>query len=242
MQKEDEMEEQIKSRAQALVAKLLERGMRITVAEACTGGAISSAITAVNGASAVFEGSVVCYANGVKSSILGVNSEIFVTKGAVSAECVTEMAQGVADLFSADLAIAASGIEGPGGGSPEKPVGTVFICVTVMRQGRSSPMVVENHFSGSREEIRKQTVLKALRLASAALSGEIYGDLALPLALSSDVQGEDPGEGSLYEELSTDDLLGQQALCCDEDLLFGGGMPSFGEELSPFEGALLEDL
>ena len=223
------MKEQISSQAGALVDTLIERGMRACTAESCTGGLLSAAITEVQGSSAAFEGGAVCYANGAKSSLLGVNEEIFATKGAVSAECAEAMAQGAATLFSTHLAIALTGIAGPGGGSPQKPVGTVFICVTIRDRGRFFPMVVENHFSGSREEIRKQTVLKALRLANAALAGEIYDDLALPLCICSDEAGEDLREDLPFEQLLADGLP-------------LGGMPCFGEELSPFEGALLEEL
>lgn len=223
------MKEQISSQAGALVDTLIERGMRVTTAESCTGGLVSAAITEVQGSSAAFKGGAVCYANEVKSSILGVNEEIFATKGAVSAECAEAMAQGAATLFLADLAIALTGIAGPDGGTPQKPVGTVFICVTIRDRGRFFPMVVENHFSGNREEIRKQSVLKALRLANAALAGEIYDDLALPLCICSDGAGED-----LREDLPLEQLL--------SDGLPLGGMPCFGEELSPFEGALLEEL
>ena len=222
------MKEQISSQAGALVDTLIERGMRVTTAESCTGGLVSAAITEVRGSSAAFEGGAVCYANGAKSSLLGVNEEIFATKGAVSAECAEAMAQGAATLFLADLAIALTGIAGPDGGTPQKPVGTVFICVTIRDRGRFFPMVVENHFSGNREEIRKQSVLKALRLANAALSGEIYDDLALPLCICSDGAGED-----LREDLPLEELL-------SDGLPLGGSC--VGEELSPFEGALLEEL
>lgn len=249
------MDQRIKKEAEALVGVLSARGWRACTAESCTGGLVSAAITEVRGSSSAFEGGAVCYANEVKSSILGVNRDIFVTKGAVSAECAVEMAVGAATLFSADLAIALTGIAGPDGGTPQKPVGTVFICVATKRgQAESncgilpenavddykkeensadfpsdlahfSTMVVENHFSGNREEIRKQSVLKALRLANAALSGEIYDDLALPLCICSDGAGED-----LQEDLPFEERLPL------------GGMPCFGEELSPFEGALLEEL
>lgn len=196
------MKEQISSQAGALVDTLIERGMRVTTAESCTGGLVSAAITEVRGSSAVFEGGAVCYANEVKSSILGVNEEIFATKGAVSGECAEAMAQGAATLFLADLAIALTGIAGPDGGSPQKPVGTVFICVTIRDRGRFFPMVVENHFSGNREEIRKQSVLKALRLANAALAGEIYDDLPQPL---------------LSRESQTCQVAEEDLVTCDDD-------------------------
>ncbi len=223
------MDQRIKKEAEALVKGLGSRGWRACTAESCTGGLLSAAITAVQGSSAAFEGGAVCYANGAKSSLFGVNEEIFATKGAVSGECAEAMAQGAATLFSTHLAIALTGIAGPGGGSPQKPVGTVFICVTIRDGGRFFPMVVENHFSGSREEIRKQAVLKALRLANAVLAGEIYDDLVLPLALCPDGAEEDP-------EVD----LSLEGLCADG--LPCGGLPCFGEELSPFEGALLEEL
>lgn len=125
------MEGGVKITAAALVEKLVERGYTLATAESCTGGAIAAAITGVAGCSAVFKGSVVAYCNEVKATVLGVKNETLAAYGAVSEATVREMVLGVQSLMKTDCAIATSGIAGPGGGSPEKPVGTVWMAVVV---------------------------------------------------------------------------------------------------------------
>lgn len=125
------MEGGVKITAAALVEKLVERGYTLATAESCTGGAIAAAITGVAGCSAVFKGSVVAYCNEVKETVLGVKNETLAAYGAVSEATVREMVLGVQSLMKTDCAIATSGIAGPGGGSPEKPVGTVWMAVVV---------------------------------------------------------------------------------------------------------------
>lgn len=105
-------------------------GKTLSTAESCTGGMISSLITSVPGSSEYFLGSVTSYANGVKENVLGVPAEIIAKHGAVSSECVAAMAEGVRRITSSDYSVATSGIAGPGGGSEEKPVGTVWIGVS----------------------------------------------------------------------------------------------------------------
>jgi PncC family amidohydrolase len=112
-----------------LVAALAARSLTIATAESCTGGAVSQAITSVPGSSAVMRGAVVAYHNDVKSGVLGVSPETLAAVGAVSEEVVLQMVDGVACLMATDCAIATSGIAGPGGGTPEKPVGTVWMAV-----------------------------------------------------------------------------------------------------------------
>ena len=102
----------------------------LSTAESCTGGMISSMITSVPGSSEYFLGAVTSYANSVKQNVLGVPAEIIEKYGAVSSECVAAMAEGVRKLTSSDYSVATSGIAGPGGGSEEKPVGTVWIGVS----------------------------------------------------------------------------------------------------------------
>ena len=102
----------------------------LSAAESCTGGLISSLITSVPGSSEYYLGSVTSYANSVKQNVLGVPEEIIEQHGAVSSECVAAMADGVRRLMATDYAIATSGIAGPGGGSAEKPVGTVWVGVS----------------------------------------------------------------------------------------------------------------
>lgn len=108
---------------------LVERGLTLATAESCTGGNIARLLTAQAGASAYFKGGVVAYSNEVKESVLGVNHETLEAHGAVSEETVREMVEGVRTRLGADLAIATTGIAGPDGGTPEKPVGTVWIAV-----------------------------------------------------------------------------------------------------------------
>ena len=102
----------------------------MSTAESCTGGMISSLITSVPGSSAYFLGSVTSYANEVKTNVLKVPAEIIEKHGAVSQECVAAMAEGVRNLTGSDYSVATSGIAGPGGGSDDKPVGTVWIGVS----------------------------------------------------------------------------------------------------------------
>ncbi len=116
--------------AAAIAVEILRRkGLTLATAESCTGGNISHMITSVQGCSDVYLGSVVSYANEVKAGLLGVEPEAIKMHGAVSREVVTMMADGVAKATGADCAVATSGIAGPGGGTDEKPVGTVWIAV-----------------------------------------------------------------------------------------------------------------
>jgi competence/damage-inducible protein CinA-like protein len=108
---------------------LLAKGKTVGTAESCTGGYIAHNITAIPGSSAYFKGSVVTYANEMKTKLLGVKEQTLAAHGAVSEETVREMAAGALQLLETDYAIAVSGIMGPDGGSPEKPVGTVWIAV-----------------------------------------------------------------------------------------------------------------
>lgn len=106
---------------------LKERGLTISVAESCTGGHLAHMLTSVPGSSAYFKGGIVAYANEIKEQELQVNSDTILTYGAVSEQTVTEMAQGVRKVMGTDIGVATSGIAGPDGGTPEKPVGTVWI-------------------------------------------------------------------------------------------------------------------
>lgn len=109
---------------------LAANGKTMSTAESCTGGTISALITSVPGSSAYFLGSVTSYANSVKIGVLGVDADIIEKHGAVSSECVASMAEGVRKLTGSDYSVATSGIAGPGGGTPEKPVGTVWVGVS----------------------------------------------------------------------------------------------------------------
>src|SRR5690606_6844774 len=114
------------SLAAELGGALADRGWQIATAESCTGGGIAAAITAVAGSSAWFEAGFVTYANRIKTQVLGVDGAILTAEGAVSRAVVEQMARGALTAAGADLAVAVTGIAGPDGGSPGKPVGTVW--------------------------------------------------------------------------------------------------------------------
>ncbi len=136
----------------------IEKGLTIGTAESCTGGAIASRITSVPGSSAYFEGSVVSYSNDIKSEILGVDKYTLESKGAVSKETVEQMVQGLIRTLSVDVAVAVSGIAGPNGGTPDKPVGTVWMAV-----GNKQRIVFKVvHLAKNRNLNIQYSVIKAL--------------------------------------------------------------------------------
>ena len=113
-----------------IIGKMLrERGLRIGSAESCTGGYLAHLLTSVAGSSEYFEGSIIAYSYPMKEKLLGVSTETLAQYGAVSEECVKEMVTGAVKRMKVDLAVAVSGVAGPGGGTPEKPVGTVWLAV-----------------------------------------------------------------------------------------------------------------
>ncbi|UQI32310.1 CinA family protein [Pseudomonas bijieensis] len=130
----------------------------VTTAESCTGGGIAEAITRIPGSSAWFEAGFVTYSNRQKTQQLNVPSELFKTVGAVSREVVEAMAQGAQRKSLARFAVAVSGIAGPDGGSPNKPVGTVWLAWGVGEKVVSE----QQFFAGNRDEVRRQTVKAAL--------------------------------------------------------------------------------
>ena len=132
---------------------LKAKNATLSTAESCTGGRAAAMITAVSGASAYYKGSVVAYANEVKINLLGVSEQDLKNNGAVSREVVEQMAQGVRRALQTDYAVATSGIAGPNGGTPEKPVGTVWIAVATPQNVFSKKF----SFGGNRE----QTILRA---------------------------------------------------------------------------------
>jgi len=143
------------------VGRLLqERGLKLVLAESCTGGLLGSRITDVPGSSEYFLGSVVAYAYEAKATLLNVSWDTLNTKGAVSRETVLEMARGIRNVMKADIAISISGIAGPGGGTPEKPVGTTWIGFVVQGQERAEVF----HFSGGREANKVFAVEAALQM------------------------------------------------------------------------------
>ena len=150
--------------AEMLLSLLRERGLTVAFAESCTGGLCASRVTAVPGSSEAVLGGVVSYANSVKSGVLGVREETLSSFGAVSVETAREMAEGVRRLTGADICVSVSGIAGPGGGSAEKPVGTV--CFGVASPLGSFSEIQHFDSTLSRGEIRRLASDHALTLAA----------------------------------------------------------------------------
>ena len=148
--------------AAEIVTSLKQSGMRICCAESCTGGMIAAAITDIAGSSAVFSRGFVTYSNQAKINMLGVKPETLTLYGAVSGQTVSEMASGAitASEDEADFAVAVSGIAGPDGGTVEKSVGLVYICV--LKKGEVG-QVTRYVFDGDRQSVRTQTVENALK-------------------------------------------------------------------------------
>ena len=138
---------------------LLQRKASVTTAESCTGGGVANAITAVSGSSQWFHSAYVTYANHAKHNMLGVPEALLLDQGAVSEAVVTEMVKGAAQAARADFAVAISGIAGPSGGSPAKPVGTVWFAILGPQGIRS----LKHQFAGDREAVREQSVQISLR-------------------------------------------------------------------------------
>ena len=141
--------------------KLKKQGKTLATAESCTGGLVGATLTAVPGVSECYGFGVVTYANEAKEKLLGVKKETLETLGAVSSQTACEMAEGALKLANADVAVAVTGIAGPGGGSAEKPVGLVYIGIAT--KGKE-PKAIKNIFAGNRDEVRSATVSKALNL------------------------------------------------------------------------------
>ena len=139
---------------------LLRRGWMLATAESCTGGWIAEVVTATSGSSAWFDRGFVTYSNAAKVDMLGVRPVTLDRHGAVSEATVIEMAEGALARSQAEVAIAVSGVAGPTGGTPEKPVG--MVCLAWARHGHPT-RVRTCHFPGDRTAVRRQTVLHALR-------------------------------------------------------------------------------
>ena len=142
-----------------LATALLARRQTLATAESCTGGLVGAALTGLPGSSAWYLGGVVAYANELKIRLLGVPAEILAANGAVSLDTARAMAAGARAATGADFAVSITGIAGPSGGTPEKPVGLVFIGVAAPH----GTATFKHHFSGSRAEIRQAATEAALR-------------------------------------------------------------------------------
>lgn len=138
---------------------LKRRNWMLALAESCTGGGVAEAITAIPGSSGWFDRGFITYSNASKNEMLGVSLQTLETHGAVSEPTAMEMAQGAVSRSHAQLAVAISGIAGPDGGTPEKPVGTVCFSWATGNDASSATA----HFDGNRENVRRQAVEYALR-------------------------------------------------------------------------------
>jgi len=152
------MTEDITQLAQLLGNKLSAKGWQISCAESCTGGGVGYAITTISGSSAWFKKGFITYSNDAKRDMLGVSEHTLSEYGAVSATTVQEMAAGAAKYANAEIAVAISGIAGPDGGTPEKPVGTVWFGFSINGQNISQKLQIE----GDRQTIRLKAVEFAL--------------------------------------------------------------------------------
>lgn len=149
------------SSAEAVLDRCRRAGLRIATAESCTGGMIAAALTAIAGSSDVFDRGFVVYSNEAKAELLGVPQALIAAHGAVSEDVARAMVEGTLAHARADVAVAVTGIAGPGGGSTTKPVGLVYIgCGR-----RGAPSLVERHvFPGDRATVRAATTERALAL------------------------------------------------------------------------------
>jgi len=162
---ESNLPSQLIDAARRVIEENRAAGLRIAVAESCTGGLVSAALTEIAGCSDVFEAGLVTYANEAKMAMLGVASDVLETFGAVSVATAWAMAQGAIQKTNADIGVAITGIAGPGGGSEKKPVGTV-VFARASRSGDPDDVVADKREFGDlgRAGIRLQAALCALEL------------------------------------------------------------------------------
>ncbi len=158
-----------RSEAEQLIEALRSKGLRMSAAESCTGGMIGCMMTSVPGSSDVFLGTAVTYSNDAKERILGVKHQTLMDHGAVSMETASEMAKGSVEVYESDVAVAVTGIAGPGGATPEKPVGLVYIAVA----DGPRTVVTKNLFQGDRQSIRHQTAIEAFKLLNELVEGKL---------------------------------------------------------------------
>lgn len=148
------------TRAEEAVQLLVSKKLQVATAESCTGGWLGGAIVSVAGASDVYGQGIISYSNEAKMRLLQVKETTLIAHGAVSHETAAEMAEGTARLAGAEIGISTTGIAGPGGGTPEKPVGLVYIGIYCNGTIRT----YENHFTGDRDTVRRSTVERALEI------------------------------------------------------------------------------
>jgi nicotinamide-nucleotide amidase len=159
--------------AEIVLGLCRRRGLTLATAESCTGGLVASRLTAVPGSSDIFRGSVVAYANDVKTRELAVPAEMLAAYGAVSAETAEAMAEGVRTRLEADIGISDTGIAGPGGGTPEKPVGLVYLNAA----GPDGQLAAQFNVPGDRETVRARAAAAALHLVRRLLTQHRHGSV-----------------------------------------------------------------
>jgi len=184
---------EVQRQAAALLAACRAAGLRVATAESCTGGLIAGALTAVAGSSDVVDRGFVTYSNAAKTEMLGIAPEMIAQVGAVSEAVARGMAEGALARAHAQLAVAVTGIAGPGGGSPGKPVGLVWFAVAARRL----PTVASSHvFDGDRGAIRTATVRTAMQLLQVA-ADRLSPSPAMPAAETDcSLEGSADGSGS----------------------------------------------
>jgi nicotinamide-nucleotide amidase len=152
--------------AELVLSLCRAHGLTLATAESCTGGMVAARLTDVAGSSEVFLGGVVAYSNEMKQAELGVAEEVLAAHGAVSAETAAAMARGARDRLGADVAVAVTGVAGPGGGTPEKPVGLVYAHAA----GPDGERSVEFNLRSDRDAVRRRATTTALHLVRALLA------------------------------------------------------------------------
>ena len=160
------MDSEISKLAESVISLASQKGLKVTSAESCTGGGIAHALTSVSGSSAAFDGSVVAYANEIKSEVLGVPDDVLKDHGAVSEPVARIMATSIRDLMSADYSVSVTGIAGPTGGLKDKPIGLVYV-------GIATPDNVEvrafRFGAIGRDAVRNETIKASLHMLAEAL-------------------------------------------------------------------------
>ncbi len=151
---------------ESLALRLTRQRLMVVTAESCTGGGIAQAMTALSGSSAWFERGMVSYSNEAKQDLLGVQAQTLDSHGAVSQATALEMARGAIEHSRGHISVAVTGVAGPDGGTPDKPVGTVWIA-WAQKQGPAEAQCF--HFAGDRHAVRQQTILAAIEGLNARL-------------------------------------------------------------------------
>ena len=145
-----------------IISKLIEKNITLATAESCTGGSLGKIITSVSGVSQIYGYGFITYANEAKEKILGVPHEVLETVGAVSSETALAMAEGARRVSGSDIAVSVTGIAGPTGGTPEKPVGLVYIAIA----DKNGSEFRKLNLSGDRDEVRRKTCDEVFRLVA----------------------------------------------------------------------------